>query len=134
MREDLVYASTDAVKSILVKLGIDPKSRDLSCQDIEYTSCKLEELEDYIELYAKQNTSIYEKRVLGCYFLECLNEHISINKQEHLAQNKVFELLFSDIDIHETEVDYWSNTAENENEKDWWFVTKPLLRNGHGIS
>ena len=127
MREDLLYPRSDAVKSILTKLGVDLKSRDLSCQDIEYTSCKLEELEDYIDLYTKQSTSVYEKRVLGCYFLECLNEHISINNQEHPIQNKAFSLLFADINIHEAELDYWSNTSESENEKDWWFITKPIL-------
>ena len=129
MRDDLKYPSTEAVISVLTKLGINPESRHMDCQDIEYTSCKLDELEAYIELYEKNDTSIYEKRVLGCYFLQCLHEYIGIYNQEHSLQNKAFGLLFSDIDIHihKTELEYFSDTTHSPNEDDWWHVTKPIL-------
>ena len=126
-KKDLKYPSRKAVQAILEKLGIDPKTRDMHCQDIEYTSCKLEELEVYVSLYTQSDTSIYEKRVLGCYFLECLNEHIVSYDKEHPIQDKALKLLFTDINIHKTEIDYWSDTSEQENEKDWWPITKPLL-------
>ncbi|MCK5855190.1 MAG: hypothetical protein KAG56_08205, partial [Sulfurovaceae bacterium] len=128
VRDDLKYSSTKAIKSILIKLGIDPDTRDLLGQDEEYTSCKLEELEDYVDLYIKNDTSIFEKRVLGCYFLDCLNEYIVINNQEHSIQNKAFTLLFSDIYIHKEELDYWSDTSDRENEEDWWYITKSILK------
>ena len=126
-KKDLKYPSKKSVQEILTKLGIDPKLRDMHCQDIEYTSCKMEELEEYIDLYIQRDTSIYEKRVLGCYFLECLNEYIAINKQEHPRQNEALKLLFSDIPIHKTELDYWSDTSKRENKEDWWYITKPIL-------
>jgi len=127
MRDDLKYPSIDAVKSVLIKSGIDLSTRDLDCQDYEYTTCKLEELDDYISLYNQNDTSIYEKRVLGCYFLECLNEYVQINNKEHPLQNAAFKLLHSDIEIHETELAYWTDTA-GRNEQDWWSITKYLLK------
>ena len=126
-KKDLKYPRKKAVQAILTKLGIDPKSRDMHCQDIEYTSCKVEELENYVDLYTQRDTSIYEKRVLGCYFLECLNEYIAINKQEHPRQNEALKLLFSDIFIHKAELNYWSDTSKQENKEDWWYITKPIL-------
>ncbi len=127
MREDLRYPSRDAVASILIKIGIDPSSRyDEHDQDYEYTTCKLDELEEYVSLYAKSDTTIFEKRVLGCYFLECLNEHIQMYEKEHHAQKRVFNLLHSDIEIHETELAYWADTSD-PNEENWWPITKALV-------
>jgi len=117
MREDLKYPSIDAVKSVLIKSGVDLSTRDLDCQDYEYTTCKLEELEKYIDLYKQDETSIFEKRVLGCYFLECLNEHVQINNKEQPLQNIAFKFLYSDIDIHESELAYWTETV-GRNEQD----------------
>jgi len=125
MREDLKYPDIEAVKSILVKIGVDPMSRDLNCQDFEYTTCELQELDAYIKLYEERETSIYEKRVLGCYFLECLNEHVSIHNEAHPSQQIAFGLLHSDKDIHKSELAYWKNT-KGRTEDEWWPITKYL--------
>ena len=126
MRDDLKYPDIDAVKSVLTKIGVDLSTRNLDCQDYEYTTCKLEELDDYVSLYNQSSTSIYEKRVLGCYFLECLNEYVQINYKEHPLQNVAFKFLYSDADIHKTELEYWTDT-EGRNEQEWWPITKYLL-------
>ena len=127
MRSDLKYPTLKAVDSVLSKLGIDPKSRySEQDQDYEYTTCVLDELERYIDLYAQPETTDEEKRLLGCYFLECLNEHIGSYGQKHKKQNFVFELLNNDIEIHETELEYWSSTPDS-NEENWWYITKYIL-------
>ena len=124
MNINLKYPSIEAVKSDLLKLNIDPASRDLDCQDYEYTTCKLDEIDKYINLY--KNTTVYEKRLLGCYFLECLNEYVSSNGKEHSLQVEAFKLLHADIDIHETEIEYWSNTEGNKDER--WPICEYLLK------
>ncbi len=127
MREDLKYPSSDAINSVLIKIGIDPSTRfDKYDQDIEYTSCKLEELDKYFNLYTKDDTTFYEKRVLGCYFLECLNEYFENENKCHFLQNKIFEILYSDIEIHESELEYWIDVSDPK-EDNWWPITKELL-------
>ena len=111
------FADPESAKSILTKLGIDPKTRiDDFDQDIEYTSCRLEELELYIELYRSSDTTEKEKRVLGCYFLECLNESISEEGSIHSMFSHCMELLHDDKHIHEPEFDYWTTTEEEDEE------------------
>ena len=92
MQEDLKYPNIEAVKTVLSKIGVNPETRDLDCQDYEYTTCLLEELPNYIDLYQDIDTSVLEKRVLGCYFLECLNQFIVINDKVHPKQDLVLEL------------------------------------------
>lgn len=126
MREKLKYPSKEAVQSVLTKIGVDPSSRiDSSDQDIEYTTCKTHELERYIVLYTQEDTTIYEKRVLGCYFLECLNEYIQEHGKPHPQQDQAISLLLSDLQIHETEISYWSDTSDLD-EENWWPIAKTL--------
>ena len=133
MKEKFKYPRLDAAKSVLVKIGVDPATRiNLLDQDFEYTSCSLEELSKYINLYEESETSKYEKRVLGCYFLECLNEYVAVNKSEHPLQTTAFGLLSAEPDIHSSELDYWSDTSDH-NQEHWWPITKYLIdwENGH---
>ncbi|MES2935956.1 MAG: hypothetical protein V4805_21010 [Pseudomonadota bacterium] len=110
MNDALQYPQIEAMKSVLTKLGIDPSSRyDNKDQDFEYSTCKPAELERYIELYVREDTSAFEKRVLGCYFLACLNHYIQENDGEHPAQQIAFNLLNKDIQIHQTELEYWAS-------------------------
>lgn len=111
------------VKSVLLKLGVDLSTRNLDCQDSEYTTCELDELEKYIELYNHEETSISEKQILGCYFLECLNEYVQLYDHEHPLQNLAFKYLHSGIEIHESELDYWTRTTGND-EEDLWPIAK----------
>ena len=128
MREDLKHPSIDAVSSVLTKIGVEPSLRyDSNDQDIEYTTCKIVEIEKYIDLYVKEDTSIYEKRVLGCYFLECLNEFIQEHEKSHKMQEQAFSLLLSDIEIHDTEISYWSDMSD-PNKENWWPIAEVLAQ------
>ena len=128
MIEELKYPQMDAAASIFKKLGIDPSTRfDEFDQDFEYTSCKLEELESYLSLYEKGSTSDLEKRVLGCFFLECLNEYIHNNNQTHEFHQKIIEILENDISIHKSELEYWAS-SESENQEDWWPISEYILK------
>lgn len=122
------YPNVAAAKSVLMKIGVDPTTRiNDQDQDFEYTSCSLEELSAYIDLYTKPETSDQEKRVLGCYFLQCLNEYFQINDVEHPMQKIALGLLHADMQIHETELSYWSDTSD-PNEEAWWPIAKILLK------
>lgn len=95
-------------------------------QDFEYTSCCLSELDKYLELYEVSETTDDEKRVLGCYIFECLNEYISVNGFEHPLQVKAFEILVSQPEIHQSEWNYWSDTSDPHKEH-WWPITEYLV-------
>ncbi len=127
MREELKYPKIEAIDSVLMKIGVEPSSRyDEHDQDHEYTTCRIEEIEKYFTLYKKNDTTFFEKRVLGCYFLECLNEYLEDNKFPHVLQNEILSLLHTDIEIHESELEYWSNTS-NGSKEDWWAITSEII-------
>ncbi len=120
------YPELQAANSVLRKIGIDPSSRiDQSDQDFEYTACDLSELEAYAELYLKSDTSAQEKRVLGCFLLQTLDDHLASTKTIHPKQESIFELLFADIHIHETELEYWSKCGDSPEEE--WYIA-PYIR------
>ena len=127
MREDLTYPRADAIRSVLQKIGVQPSTRfDCLSQDAEYTTCMLDELEQYIELYEKSDTTIYEKRVLGCYFLESLNEYFQLNGSPHPKQEHAFRLLHYDKEVYGAELEYWTDTSDPI-EDNWWPITKEIL-------
>lgn len=127
MNSDLDYPKMSAAEHIFRKLGIDPKTRfHADDQDFEYTSCRMEELRLYFDLYMKKDTSDLEKRVLGCFFLEGLNDFVSLNSKKHPLQDQILEMLHKDIGIHKTELDYRAVT-DDPNEEHWWPVRKYIL-------
>jgi len=127
MRESLKYPSFSAAESVLTKIGVDPSTRfDKFDQDFEYTSCEVGELDKYLDLYVSPETTDEEKRLLGCFILQCLNDYIEEYDKEHEKQSYSVELLFNDMDIHETELEYWS-TTHSDDENDWWYITKYLI-------
>jgi len=128
MDEQLRYPELRSTESIFRKLGIDPKTRiDEIDQDFQYTSCKLDELDKYVELYLQMDTSQKEKRVLGCFFLECLNEYVSSHTESHLNHARIMELMYRDIEIHKAELEYWTNTEDPEKDN-WWPITQYVLQ------
>ena len=127
-KSNLKYPSIDAARSILRKIGIDDSSRiDDGDQDFEYTSCLVEELESYINLYGQTETSSEEKRVLGCYFMECLNDYISEHGEAHALQSKAFEILFNEKSIHSEEIEYRLEN-QDEIEEHCWPIRKELIK------
>jgi hypothetical protein len=127
LKEQLKYPDMEAAAKLFEKLGIEPSSRFAEHeQDFEYTSCKLEEIEQYLALYLQPDTSPKEKRVLGCFFFECLNEYVVIHKKSHSLFSKIMAVVYDDIGIHKSELAYWMNT-EDPNEDNWWPITRYLL-------
>ena len=116
MDYELKFPSSTAAASVLQKIGIDPDTRDMDCQDFEYTSCEMNELSSYYELYHQLTTTALEKRVLGCYLLQSLNDHLDAQGVDHPLQKDAIQLLYKDKIIHRSELDYW---AEN----DWKIAT-----------
>ncbi|MFH1999473.1 MAG: hypothetical protein ABIK28_07315 [Planctomycetota bacterium] len=128
MDDELHYPTMEAAKSVLIKIGVDPSTRfDVQDQDFMYTSCKVDEINQYIKLYEQKDTTPVEKRVLGCFLLECLNEYFEDNKKGHPLQSHAFKLLHNDTDVHESELKYWTNTSDTD-EDHWWPITKELLK------
>jgi len=109
MNDELKYPSSEAAASVLKKIGVNPETRDLDCQDVEYTSCSLEELPRYYSLYFEESTTDKEKRVLGCFILQCLNDHLVENDTPHPLQKKSVLALYHDKRIHSSELDYWTD-------------------------
>ncbi len=131
MTVELKYPSMEAAASIFQKLGIDPSTRfDALDQDFEYTSCRVSELEQYFTIYQAHDTTEQEKRVLGCFLFECLNEYILSNDKEHPIFSEVMMLLHCDESIHRTEIEYWVNTQDAD-EQYWWPITSYVLRWQH---
>lgn len=61
----------DAIERVLRRLGIQPDERmGPADQDAEYTACRCEELDSYIDLYALEDIEDDERVVLGCFILE----------------------------------------------------------------
>ena len=128
MDEQLEYPEFQSAESILKKMGVDPKTRlDENDQDFEYTSCRLDELDKYLDLYLQTDTSEKEKRVLGCFFLQCLNEYVSSRTKSHLNHVKIMELMYRDIRIHKSELDYWTDTKDPDKDN-WWPITQYILQ------
>lgn len=97
----------DAAASVLHKLGVDSASRfDQYDQDFEYTACRVEELEAYLKLYQDEDTTLGEKRLLGCFLIEGLYDYVSENDKPHPLQNDVFERLHQDMSFHYHEFEY----------------------------
>lgn len=116
-------------KSVLRKLGIDPNSRiDRFDQDWEYTSCRSEELGNYLALYSQPSTTPGEQRILCCFLLQCLNGQIKSGRK-HPLQKVILQQLFDDQTLHQEELDYWMDTS-NSNKDNWWPITETLLQFG----
>lgn len=124
---DLKYPTLAAIDSVLAKIGVDPAKRYGEFdQDHEYTTCRLEELHRYVDVYKSKGATNPEKRVLGCYFFECLNEYVQKERESHPLQEEIFSLLHEDEWIHKTELEYWSNTSEQDPDN-WWPITTYVL-------
>ena len=115
----------EAIESVLVKLNIDPRMRlDELDQDPEYTACRCEELEQYLNLYRSGSLSADERAVIACFMLEGLNEFASSDRVHPLEQ-AIFETLVKAGD-HALELAYWMDTSGTD-ETHWWPITKRLL-------
>ncbi len=86
----------------------------------------MEELEQYFDLYGKDDTTIYEKRVLGCYLMEGLNDYVSVHNVKHPLQNRILEVIHVDMEIHQSELDYRILT-DDPDEAHCWPIRKYVI-------
>ena len=120
------YTTITAIDSILSRLGIDPKTRyDAFDQDHEYTTCVMEELAQYLDLYGLPETTDHEKRVLGCYFLDCLNTQVTSECLNTEELDQALSIMFHDIHIHSLELKYWTHPYDPEPDN-WWPIKKHI--------
>ena len=116
----------EKIASVLRKLGIAPRERvDEFDQDAEYTACRSEEIPLYFRLYGRGSLDVDERAILCCFLLEGLNERIQAG-DPHPLQEEIFAELFDAGKIHATELAYWMDTTDRD-EEDWWPITRPLL-------
>ena len=127
IRKELKYPSFSAAESLFQKMGIEASTRFCKDdQDFEYTSCRVEEIDGYLQLYKNESTTDQEKRVLGCFLFECLNEYVQTNVEVSEAFTEAMSLIHSDNHIHETELEYWTSTEEKEENR--WPITQYILQ------
>ena len=79
----------------------------------------MSELERYIELYPKESTREYEKRVLGCYIIEALNDLVSIEMYARPLLDQAFWYLHFDYCIHQSEIRYRLDSELQVAEETW---------------
>ncbi len=124
------YPQAEACRSIFNKLEMDFGLLNLECQDWQYTLADDKFLENYLELYQRDDTTDFEKRVLGCFIIQSL-EDILIRGKEQYDINRILKMLSKDMEIHQTEFEYWGLLDDKhylENIKDCWKITK-YIRN-----
>ena len=112
--------------SILNKIGIDKSTLDLDCQDWEYTLADPRYLKDYIELYKSDKTTELEKRVLGCFIIQSIDDLLpnQIHDKEVIQKLKLLE---NDHEIHKDEFLYWSS-VDDKNEENLFYITKYIRK------
>lgn len=116
----------DAIRSVLLKLGLDPSERIFPFdQDPEYTACRAEELPAYFELYARGPTDESERAVLCCFLMAGLNDFCA-EGFVHPLQAAIFDTLLGAGEVHASELAYWADTSDPDPEN-WWPVTAYLL-------
>ncbi len=112
----------ESIRRVLKRLAIRPEDRIAPhAQDLEYTACRSDELDAYIDLYASSELDDGERGVLCCFILESMNEIIQLGKT-HSRQGQALTMLFSNEELHRHELEYWMD-ASDPNEEDWWPIT-----------
>lgn len=117
----------DAICRVLRKIGVDPNMRITAfCQDPEYTSCRHDEIEAYLELYRHGSIDHEEREVLCCFMLQGLND-LCAEGTPHPLQAQVFEAIFNAQESHAEELKYWMNINSDHDPDNWWPITTYLL-------
>ena len=115
------YPDHDACLSILDKLEVDKSSLLLDCQDWEYTLANENYLPEYVKLYESDTTSALEKRVLGCFIIQSIENLLPKNVHDNEIHSYL-SMLNKDNSIHKDEFIYWS-LLEEQNPENWFYVT-----------
>ena len=116
------FPDESACQSILAKLGRDEKQIALFGQDWEYLLADEVLLPEYTRLYESNETTDLEKRVLGCFIIQSIENRLpnAISAEETRSH---LRLLWKDRQIHQSEFVYWS-VNEEEKEEHMFLITK----------
>jgi len=76
----------------------------------------MEELDKYLDLYDAPGISDPERRVLGCYLMEGLNNFVYTNDRKHPLHDRIMEIFKRDYKIHNFEVQYRLETEDDDPE------------------
>ena len=105
--DDLRFPTESGAIEVAEHLGIDPGTINFTCQDWEYLYPELQQLPEFIRIYATCNLSDRAKRVLGCFIFQTLDDHLRSGGSEALVHDTLSELK-RDYRIHEPEFRYWA--------------------------
>lgn len=116
-RQDFRFPKTDVGEKLIAEFE-NKDSVELTCQDWEYTSAELKDLEKYIKRYDQIFTTSEEKRVLASLIFQASEDALAENYSENEGSVKQYLLMLSkDFEVTKFEFDYWScwDTDEKEN-------------------
>ncbi|WP_298864957.1 hypothetical protein [uncultured Gimesia sp.] len=102
-------------RSLLQKLGKEEVQFELFGQDWEYILADEVLLPEYIRLYESNETTDQEKRVLGCFIIQSIENKLPDKISAEKARSHL-RLLCKDRHIHQSEIEYWSVVEENDEE------------------
>lgn len=120
MTNELEFPVMKAGSSVLTKLGINSDIRvDPREQDLEYTSCSMDELDEYLVLYNTPAISDPEKRVLGCYLMEGQTTTFLSKSANTPCTILIMDIFHRDYRIHHYEIQYRLKKSGDDPET-WW--------------
>ncbi|QDT89012.1 hypothetical protein [Gimesia algae] len=125
MKSQFEFPSEGACLLVLKKLDMDESQLDMIPQDWEYLLADETRLSDYIDLYQQPQTTDQEKRVLGCFVIQSLENLLP----EMISEQRVrtcLAMLWDDRVIHAHEFEYWS--MRDETDPDNLFQITNLVR------
>ncbi|WP_417374579.1 hypothetical protein [Gimesia maris] len=105
MTNQFEYPSEAACRSVLIKLGMHASQLDCYPQDWEYLMADETRLSDYIDLYQQSETTDQEKRVLGCFVIQSLENLLPTMISEQQIRT-CLAMLWDDRVIHAHEFEY----------------------------
>ncbi len=125
--DNMALVTHEDIRRVLDRLQIPAGDRlDATDQDAEYTACRSDELDRYLDLYRTHDLDDRERSVLCCFILESLNELVQ-DDDPHPRQQEAFRMLFSDERLHRDELRYWADRSEPDPDH-WWPITAHLVQ------
>lgn len=115
-KQDFRFPQISVGEKLLAEFE-DKNSVELTCQDWEYTSAKIEDLGKYVEKYKQVFTTFEEKKVLASLIFQSCEDVLAENYSNNENYVKQLLLMLSkDFEVTKFEFDYWSCWDTNEKE------------------
>jgi len=103
----------EAAEEVAMYLGISACEMLKDPIDWEYQFAKASDLERYEMIYEGTFLSISAKRLLACFILQALENHLT-DGGSHVIVREALELLAKDADIHQSEFQDWADGMHGE--------------------